>query len=170
MASVLHFGDPDRRARAIQQAHATSRPAPPRSGRAALCQRHVQAVCIACLCMQQHGLHAPRTKQAKQCFNQVICLRGHAAKPQQPSSSDEPGLWPCPRTHATACHVQSLPLQATNGLQGSHTPVCSASPCAEPGRASKPTRRAIFQLMPLRGGCQHTSSKQPLSEPRRLTK
>ena len=65
-------------------------------------------------------------------------LEGNASKPAS--------LWPNPRTHATACSIKCMPPHATNGLHGSHAPLCSAPPRAEPTRASKLSRRARAPL------------------------
>ena len=43
-----------------------------------------------------------------------------------------------------------MPPHASSGLHGSHTPVRSASPRAEPTRTSKPSRRARTQLKPFK--------------------
>ena len=84
------------------------------------------------------------------------CLRGNATKP--PANINQVMSRACGQTpEHTPLRVQSsaCPRQQRMAyLQSSHTPVCNASPCADPRRASTTSRRARTKFKPLSGGCQ----------------
>ena len=61
-----------------------------------------------------------------------------------------------------------MPMHAEIGPPGSHTPVCGASPRAEPRHAQNPTRQAITLsqiYMPEENSLQATSNHQPSDVP-----
>ena len=93
--------------------------------------------------------HAQNPKQQAKFMPSLLCLRGYASKP--PATINQVMSRACGQTpehtplrvQSTACHCkQRMAYKART------PPVCRASPRAEPGRATKQTRRARTNLKP----------------------
>lgn len=132
MASVLHYGNPNRRAQATQHAQATSRPAPPRRGEGNLmptpCAQHCASHALAC---GTAACTRPESLTPNNILSKFICLKGHATKPT--ANINQVMSRACGHTpEHTPLRVQSSACPRKQPMAyKAHTPPCAAHPHAQ---------------------------------------